>query len=43
VKTAYLHGDLDKEIYMEPPEGLDIPDGMVLWLDKAIYGLRQAG
>ena len=43
VKTAYLHGDLDEEIYMEPPEGLDIPDGMVLRLDKAIYGLRQAG
>ena len=43
VKTAYLHGDLDEEIYMEPPEGLDIPDGMVLQLDKAIYGLRQAG
>ena len=21
VKTAFLHGDLDKEIYMEQPEG----------------------
>jgi hypothetical protein len=43
VKTAYLNGDLDEEIFMEPPEGLNIPDGMVLRLCKAIYGLRQAG
>ena len=43
VKTAYLHSDLDKEIYMGPPDGLEIPDGMVLWLRKAIYGLKQAG
>lgn len=43
VKTAYLNGDLDEEIYMEPPEGLNIPDGMVLRLRKAIYGLKQAG
>ena len=43
VKTAYLHGDLDEEIYMEAPDGLEIPDGMVLRLRKAIYGLKQAG
>ena len=43
VKTAYLHGDLDEEIYMEAPDGLDIPEGMVLRLRKAIYGLKQAG
>jgi len=43
VKTAYLNGDLDEEIYMEPPDGLEIPDGMVLRLRKAIYGLKQAG
>ena len=28
---------------MEPPDGLEIPDGMVLRLRKAIYGLKQAG
>ena len=43
MKTAYLNGDLDEEIYMEPPDGLEIPDGMVLQLRKAIYGLKQAG
>ena len=40
MKTAYLHGDLDEEIYMEPPEGLDIPNGMVLLLQKTIYSLK---
>ena len=43
VKTAYLYGDLDEAIYMEPPKGYDIPDGCVLLLKKALYGLKQAG
>jgi len=25
VKTAYLYGDLDEEIYMEQPEGFKLP------------------
>ena len=24
IKTAFLYGDLDEEIYMESPEGLDM-------------------
>lgn len=44
VKTAYLYGDLEEEVYMEPPEGLDgIPKDHVLLLVKALYGLKQAG
>ena len=43
VKTAYLYGDLDEEVYMEPPEGYPVEDGEVFRLKKAIYGLRQAG
>jgi len=44
VKTAFLNGVLEEEIYMECPEGLEekIPQGMVCRLVKAIYGLRQS-
>ena len=44
VKTAFLFGELDKEIYMEQPEGF-IKKGQekkVYCLLKAIYGLKQA-
>jgi hypothetical protein len=40
VKTAYLNGPLDEEIYMHAPPGSDTP----YWrLQKGLYGLRQAG
>ncbi|GKF08356.1 putative RNA-directed DNA polymerase, partial [Tanacetum coccineum] len=32
VKTAFLHGDLDKEIYMEQPEGFGDDDFIILLL-----------
>ena len=41
VKTAFLYGDLDKEIYMELPEGYN-DDTLVCKLVKSIYGLKQA-
>ena len=43
VKTAFLHGDLDEEIYMEQPEGFvqDRNKRFVCKLKKSLYGLKQ--
>ena len=43
VKAAYLNGELEEEIYMAPPPGFDIPEGMVLKLKKALYSTKQGG
>ena len=44
VKTAFLNGILEQEVYMEIPEGYDVhnSEGKVLKLLKTIYGLKQA-
>ncbi|CAI7843598.1 unnamed protein product [Closterium sp. NIES-54] len=42
VKTAFLYGLVDEEIYMKQPEGYDDGSGRVCKLNKAIYGLKQA-
>ncbi|CAI7873208.1 unnamed protein product, partial [Closterium sp. NIES-53] len=42
VKTAFLYGVVDEEIYMKQPEGYDHGSGRVCRLNKAIYGLKQA-
>ena len=44
VKTAFLNGDLDEEIYMEQPECFVTPkqEKKVWRLVKFLYGLRQA-
>ena len=44
VQTAYLNAELDHEIYMKLPEGLDIPEAnKILRLFRALYGLKQSG
>jgi hypothetical protein len=42
IETAFLHGDLDEEIYMEVPKGLEIEHNKKLMLKKTIYGLVQS-
>ena len=44
VKTAFLHGDLEEEIYMEQPEGfkVDGKENFICILKKSLYGLKQA-
>ena len=45
VRTAYLYGKLDEEIYMQQPEGFIArgQESKVIGLCKALYGLKQAG
>jgi hypothetical protein len=44
VKTAFLHGDLEEEIYMDQPEGFIMPgkENVVCKLKKSLYGLNQS-
>jgi len=43
VKSAYLNGELQEEIFMQALNGFNVPDGMVLKLVKAVYSTKQGG
>eukprot|EP00253_Pinus_taeda_P005136 PITA_05136 len=44
VKTSFLNGELEEEIYMEQPKGFieKGKEGLVCRLKKTLYGLKQA-
>ena len=42
VKNAFLNGDLQEEVYMEPLHGVSHDFGYVCKLKKALYDLKQA-
>ena len=44
VKTAFLNGFIQEEVYIEQPQGFEVhgKESHVCRLKKALYGLKQA-
>ena len=42
IKTAFLNGNLEEEIFMEQPQGFNHESNKVCRLLKSLYGLKQA-
>ncbi len=44
MKTTFLHGDLEEEIYMSQPDGFKVAgkENWVCKLKRSLYGLKQS-
>ena len=44
VKTTFLNGIIEEEVYIEQPQGFEVPEmeSHVCTLKKDLYGLKQA-
>ena len=44
VKSTFLNGELEEEVYMEQPQGYEVPgqEDKIYRLKKELYGLKQA-
>ena len=44
IKSAFLNGYLEEEVYLEQPQGYEVPgqEHKVYRLKKDLYGLKQA-
>jgi len=42
IKTAFLYGDLEEDIYMKQPKGYEDGTQLVCKLQRSLYGLKQA-
>ncbi|KAJ0391403.1 hypothetical protein P43SY_010543 [Pythium insidiosum] len=42
IETAFLNGELEEDVFMQPPEGVNVASNMVCKLRRSLYGLKQA-
>jgi hypothetical protein len=42
VKNGFLNGELREDVYIRPPPGYSVPEGMVCHIRRSLYGLKQA-
>jgi hypothetical protein len=43
IKNAFTESHLKEEIYLAPPQGIQVQKGHVLHALRSLYGLKQAG